>query len=165
MFGVSNLPFEPETIESMRARYSRAMLEQFDVLTTIDDDLRPADSRDNCFDFPCGMRLVVTIDVYPGNVWMLNLGASAGPSPRGLIMELVRRQNPEDFDQHAMRHFREISNDKEGWFDLGTSEIDIRHWARLLAGKLSVDMTEEIVRQCRMREARISSRTTQQETA
>lgn len=58
------LPFEPETIESLRDRLEAAFIGVFDgPKLDIEGGVFPFDSRDHIFDFEDGHRLCISVDI------------------------------------------------------------------------------------------------------
>lgn len=57
------LPFEPESIEELKARYTDAIQEVFNPIEVAEDpDLSPGKRRKHVFDFEDGLRLIVSVD-------------------------------------------------------------------------------------------------------
>lgn len=59
------LPFQPEKLESMRARLPDALVTVYNPDTVKTGGVRPGQLRQNVFDFEDGIRCIVSLDLDP----------------------------------------------------------------------------------------------------
>lgn len=61
---VPTLDFEPESVESARARYPAALREVYDPLVVLrEKQVPPSKKRSNVFDFEDDIRMIISVDV------------------------------------------------------------------------------------------------------
>jgi len=84
------LPFEPEPLESLRARYSEAVKGITNPKVVERNPSRaPSKKRKHVFDFEDGLRLVVSVDQYQG-VRVTHYSASMYPDNPHDVMDFIR---------------------------------------------------------------------------
>lgn len=73
------LPFEPESLESMRLRLLAAISCVYDA-DEIEkhNGIRPGEQRQHVFDFENGIRCICSLDRYPDGVVLLHMSFSTG---------------------------------------------------------------------------------------
>lgn len=108
------LPFIPESIESMRARFHKALEKVYIPSEDMED--RPGLHRENLFDFENGLRLLISKENLQGN--KIHVSASwEGGSPT----------DPDEATKEVGKAFRTIGG--RGILELlGISIQGIPHW-------------------------------------
>jgi hypothetical protein len=134
------MPFAPEPIESLRARYPAALAEPCDVETSrLGTTFGPGQLRRCVFDCTDGIRLIISRDLQESRQ-TLHLSASAQEGSR--IWNLIHSEmiGPHDFVPMVESRFREISGD-DGPLDFGgfSSGKGVPHWFRPLGKEAAVD--------------------------
>jgi hypothetical protein len=84
------LPFEPETIERLRARYPKAIksIWHADEVTT---NHHPGGHREHVFDFESGLRLLISRDILADEEPLIHISASWHHSFPTTILEAIER--------------------------------------------------------------------------
>lgn len=86
------LPFEPETLESIRARMPAALEELYTLeAVEADEQLPPGAQRRHVFDFEDGIRMAVSVDKNADTESMLHLSFSLWPGHPMAIPHFVER--------------------------------------------------------------------------
>ena len=114
------LPFEPESLDSLKARYQAAV----EPVLEVNVGASPGSKRQHVFDFEFGLRVIVGRLRFPDGVVFVHFTASA-QEPLPSWME-VRTQ--EGFASVALRAFRDLSGDARPEHFKGWSEKGIPHW-------------------------------------
>lgn len=95
------MDFEPEDLAVIKARVPQALAQRFDILAVLEGKcLRPGQQRQNVFDFPDGMRMILSIDCLSAQSTMLHASFSRFAKPardgeavlRALVAELLGRR-------------------------------------------------------------------------
>lgn len=117
------LPFQPETIEQLKARYPKALIKTWipeDKPIENGEPSRPGLCRDNVFDFEDGIRLVISMDLMNDEV-VQHLSGS-------FIEDIYKGQKKNALDQMA-RNFWKVSGIEKPLEFLGlTSGKGVPHW-------------------------------------
>lgn len=126
------LPFEPESIESLRARYPDALRSVFNAeAVAFGGAPRPGQIRAHVFDSPDGVRLIVDREKSPGHPVYLHLTGSAqeGTPLRDDLRD--GRASLADVLARILDRYRDISGDDRPLTFLGLSEDKgCPHWVR-----------------------------------
>lgn len=135
------LPFEPEPLDRLRLRYPAAVAEAVDTESLAMGLVRrPGETRRNVFDFPGGLRLIVSVDDAEGLGRCLHVSAS--PSPGTPLWDRLREAARTEGLRHARRElrreaearFRELAGAEppklRGW----SAEKGVPHWI----GKMTI---------------------------
>jgi hypothetical protein len=102
------LPFEPQTVEELKARYPLAVAPLFRVEDVLAGGARPGQDRAHVLDWPDGMRWVVSREGEGGRV-VLHLSASAFRGTE-LFMRIARGElNVSAFCQLVEDRFRAVA--------------------------------------------------------
>ena len=128
------LPFQPEPVESLRARYPAAVAEVIDIESVgLGTQVQPGRQRRHVFDFDRGVRLIVSREFFPDGRHALHLSAS--PQQGTEVYERVRagRLDVQGFADLVVQLFRDISGDAEPlelvYISAGKG---VPHWFRTL---------------------------------
>jgi hypothetical protein len=123
------LPFEPEPIASMRARYALARKPLYDQ-QAVANGLVPAPSgfRQHVFDFEDGLRLIISRDRDPNGLVGVHLSASAqdGSHMHGAICR-GEVGMPEFFDRVKLE-WQTLSGSTQLPQLIGISDKYVPHW-------------------------------------
>jgi len=121
------LTFHPEPIADMIARYPAAVATVVDAsLVALKRQPPPGDDPTHIFDFPTGLRLIVSVERYPDDVVGLHLSASAFG---GLLMEITAGEiSPLVFLARAVEAWQTLSGSPACPQLVGFSEKGIPHW-------------------------------------
>lgn len=135
-------PFNPQTLEEMRARYKQALTPLFDYvggqMTKVDEEMVPGDcflktgpGPAHVFDYPNGMRIIITRDREESGIYLhMSVGLFPGTE---LWDNLV---GTGEVGQRLIRmaadtRYLDLSGDTEPLEFNGFSERGIGHWRRL----------------------------------
>lgn len=134
------LPYEPEPMADLQARYKTALAFQYEVDEVVAGQVpQPEDCREQVFDTEEGYRITVSIGIYPNGAWQLNVSA-------GLAMNLsgsghyLSRAGLDLLAEQGLAKFRDISGDSGPLEYAGECGPDIwPTWTRHLAGERPSD--------------------------
>jgi hypothetical protein len=127
------LPFKPETIEDLRARYQSALTTIFDIAEIEAGGVRPGQLRRHVFDCEDGIRLLISRDRDSRNAATskpaLHVSASVEKGYEVYTMAERGELSPEGFLRMAKERFASISGDPRRLRLLGFShEAGVPHW-------------------------------------
>ena len=132
------LPFTPEPIEALKARYAAALAETFDVESVaLGTTQSPGETPANIFDTPDGERLIVSRDAHGGKLgcpvhfsYSIHLGTKAHDRMCKMARRLVGSQNIiGTFRLHGESLFRLISGETRPLKFVGVSKgSGVPHW-------------------------------------
>lgn len=131
------LPFQPEPLSQLRARYQAALITIQDCRERIPDPL-PSELREHVFDCKDGLRLIVSRDRETEVGFYLHLSASLDVGCvmyESLACGTIHRQH---FINMVLKRFREISDDFDAFELLDWSPRGIPHWRR----RLEIDVNQ-----------------------
>jgi hypothetical protein len=130
------LPYEPEPVASMQARFTLAI----DPIIAVERvwaglDPRPGEQRRHVFDFEDGLRLIVSRETYPTDSSIgIRLSGRTGihlsGSAAGAMQSAIRRGEIDrmTFMDLMLRRFREIAQRPSAHFELaGFSDRGVPH--------------------------------------
>ena len=125
------LPFRPEPIEKLKARYPAALRKVFDCTKGVPRP-RPGELYSQVFDFGDGIRLIVSRDRESESDIYLHLSASFVEGY--LVWNLLKgsgEAGQKKFIKMVEEAFREISGDNEplGFHGFSTGKL-VPHWRR-----------------------------------
>jgi hypothetical protein len=124
-------PYEPEDVETQRARYGSALMVVHDV-----ESIRSGNAPDPglfrrfVFDSRDGIRLVVSVEAVAGQGEYLHLSASLDPDCEHYADVGRGTLNIGSFMVMVMDRFRAISGDDRPLKFRGLSPLGVPHWCR-----------------------------------
>lgn len=125
------LPFQPEPLTALRARYAAALVTVFDCRKGVPRP-RPGELRGHVFDCEDGLRLIISRDRESDSGLFLHLSASLTRNTP-LYEKLARGGiSQSQFTEMVLERFREISDDAQPLELTGFSTgKGVPHWRRL----------------------------------
>lgn len=123
------IPFQPEPVEKLKARYSEALKDtyiQLDVSRGLQS--RPGEHRKHVFDFYDGIRLIVSKEKSP-----LNAGGKILIHYSGSVLNDGQCADIDDtYLHHIVEHFALISGDTNEYQLRMISNLKVAHFIRVL---------------------------------
>lgn len=125
------LPFRPESLESLQARYPQALARIWDISQIEAGWDRLALHQEHLFDCEDGMRLLITLDRANSGVVFEHVSASL--SEQGTFYDWLKscpsRVRFLVFMEHALEWWSEISRKTTPVEFIGFSPAHVPHWA------------------------------------
>lgn len=127
------LPFEPETMETARARFAQAVAtvhDQEEISSHPDKAI--SKRRENTFDFPSGVRMMVSREKALDGDVVLHVSASLveGSKLFGELQALPVSHRLHTFTTGCYKLYKELSGDKDTLYQLGITSGGVVHWSR-----------------------------------
>ena len=126
------LPFEPQTLGDLKARYPAAIAEPFQIdratMQVVGE--RPGEVRRCVFDGLDGMRLIVSREIFEGQAPYLHLSASIVEGESLWDLLRARTIDFDDFMVMALARFMALSGDQGPMGLAFVTNKGIPHWYR-----------------------------------
>lgn len=127
------LPFKPESVEQLKARYQAALIHRFDAERVAENrEIKPYQCPANLFDFEEGIRIVVSRELGALQPDQTTLHIVGIIQPGASVLKKLMKEPPRDrmtrFGNIAMARFREISGDKRKIIHHVVGETMVPHW-------------------------------------
>jgi len=137
-------PFNPQPVDQLRAKFPAAIRIVYDWTARVRHSMSPqlgdlvnpvsykeGPPSENVFDFPDGLRLIITMDKEGPEVF---LHISAGAQPNTKVMRqfmFTGREGQARFKYMVQQRYKEISGDRLPFvFDGFSRPTGVAHWRR-----------------------------------
>lgn len=120
---------DPQPVSTLRERFQDALAEVFDIESIrLGVGVRPSDCRKCVFDFPDGLRLIVSKERMPDGALFRHFSASAHPGTT--FYRWLAKQRKLNRALKIIKHrYRELSGDEREAEFVGLSENKgVPHW-------------------------------------